>query len=295
MTAQALTTIQETVRDALEIKPRFPDEDLYMKWNYGDKPTSKLAQRIINAYRNDKSMTIIIHGDPRIGKSGYAFKTLVQVFDYLFNIRDPILLYQLTMGYEPIEIINMIDQVYNPNHWYKRFRTQKQPAIIWDDGGIWLFNKDYAKSHVKEIEKLFQVLFTKVQVMIITTPTPRNLSAGVRSIPSAVWIEVSREEHDPYNLDIEPPSIRFGRESRIYDPWTSADLKKSGVRKKFMEKFDCRFPDSVYKYYSPIRGGYVGEIIRRIKQETLVNNKRQEKLEQKRQEALNKIIPEVLT
>jgi len=131
--------------------------------------------------------------------------------------------------------------------------------------------------------------------MIITTPTPRNLSAGIRSIPSAVWIEVSREDRDPYLMDYEPPSIRFRRNSRIYDPWTSADLKKTGVRKKFMEGFDCRFPNSAYYAYQPTREGYVTDLEDRIYQEQLLSDKKDRELEKKRREALNKIVPDLYT
>jgi hypothetical protein len=281
------------IKNILDIKPRYPDEDLYMSWYYGEKPTSRLARRIINAYLNDKSITIIIHGDPRIGKSGYAFKTLVQVYDYLYAIRDPIFLYRLTMGYHPTEILGMCRSV-KRDHWFKPFRTAKQPALIWDDGGIWLFNQDYQKSHVKAIMKYFQILFTKVQVMIITTPTPANIVKGLRAIPSAVWIQIRREEEDPYLMDLEPDHIRYRRNSRIYSPFMSADLKTLKVWKNFEEYFDCRFPDSAFKHYQPIRETYTHKQEDLIYYESMLNDKKALALEQKRREALLKVIPDLI-
>ena len=286
-------SFREEIDQLLENKPRYPDEDLYMDWYYGDRPTSLLAQRIINAYLNDKSITIIIHGDPRIGKSGYAFKTLMQVYDFLFGIRDPILLYKLCMAYHPTEILGICRSV-KRNHWFKRFRTGKMPGLIWDDGGIWLFNQDYQKSHVKAIMKYFQILFTKVQCMIITTPTPANIVKGLRSIPSAVWIQIRREEQDPYLLDLEPDHVRFRRNSRIYSPFMSADLKTLKVWKNFEEYFDCRFPDSAFKHYSPIREGYTHQQEDLIYYDSMLNDKKAQELEKKRQEALLKVIPNLI-
>ena len=287
--------IRATVREALDVKPAYPDEDVYFKnWFYGEYPSSYLAQRIINAYRNDISLTIIIHGDPRIGKSGYAFKVLMQVYDWLYQIRDPILLYKLVMGYYPTEIIGKCRSVKRPIHWFKPFRTNKQPALIWDDGGIWLFNQDYNKTYVKQVMKYFQILFTKVQVMIITTPTPGNIVKGLRAIPSAVWIEIRREEEQPFSLDLAPDHVRFGRQARVYEPFMSADLKTLKVWKQFEERFDCRFPDSAFKHYTPIREEYTEKQEDLIYYDSMLEDKRAEQLEEKRREAIYKVVPSLI-
>lgn len=198
------------------------------------------------------------------------------------------------MGYYPTEIIEKIRSIKRPIHWYKPFRTRKLPALIWDDGGIWLFNQDYNKTQVKEIMKLFQILFTKVQVMIITTPTPANVVKGLRAMPSSVWIEVRREEQDPEFMGIEPDSIRYKRNSRVYTPFMSADLKNLKVWKNFEEVFDVRFPDSAFNHYSPIRAEYTEKQEDMIYYDSMLNDKKAQELQAKRREALLKVVPDLI-
>ena len=48
----------------------------------------------------------------------------------------------------------------------------------------------------------------------------------------------------------------FSRIAIGYEPWTSPDLKKGGVYKRFYDTYSCKLPDPLYKVYQPIREEY---------------------------------------
>lgn len=283
--------MSETIADLLD--PNYPDCDLYMGWTWGERPSSALAERIINAYYNDRSLVVIIHGDPRIGKSGYAFKVAIQVFNYLFGWYDLNDIYDSCMGYHPLDVMQYWRSIKRPTCPIPKFRTNKLPMYIWDDGGVYLFNQDYNKPAIKAIMKYFQIVFTKIQVIIITTPTPKVITAGIRAMPSAVWIQVIRDRGSDRVLDELPPSERFSRRAKLYRPFMSADLKTMKVWRGFRENFDCRFPDPVFERYGPIREEYTRELEDDIYLEARLKNKVAQDLRTKREKELNKVNPSI--
>ena len=280
-----------TISDLLDPSP--PDCDLYMGWNWGEDPTSALAERVINAYYNDKSLVVIIHGDPRIGKSGYAFKVAIQVYNFLFNWVDLLDIYEASMGYHPLDVMKFWRSIKRPICPIPLFRKRKLPLYIWDDGGVYLFNQDYNKPEVKAIMKYFQIIFTKIQVIIITTPTPKVITAGIRAMPSAVWIQVIRDRGSDRVLAPLPPSERFSRRAKLYRPFMSADLKTMKVWRGFREDFDCRFPDPVFERYGPIRENYTRDLEDDIYLEARIKNEASRKTREKRRKELNKVTPDL--
>lgn len=270
-----------------------PDCDLYMKWNWGDPPSSSLATRIVNAYFNDRSLIVIIHGDPRIGKSGYAFKVAIQVFNYLFGWTDLVRIYEATMGYHPLDVLRYWRSIKRSICPEPKFRTEKLPLYIWDDGGVYLFNQDYNKPEIKAIMKYLQIIFTKIQVIIITTPTPKVITAGIRAMPSAVWLQVIRDRGNDTVLDVLPDSERFSRRAKFYRPFMTPDLRRMKVWRGFKEDFDCRFPDPIFKHYGPIRDNYTRDLEDDIYTDALIKNKKSKELREKREKELIKVIPSI--
>lgn len=242
--------------------------DLYSKWYWNQEPTSSLARLMVHCYRNDVSLVPIIYGDPRIGKSGYIEKVGYQVLNHLYGFTDPLRIHKLTMGHDPIEVIKAWRNIMRPTHNEPLFRKYKLPYFIWDDGGIFLFSGDYQKKDVKLILKYVQIIFTKVQVLPITTPTPKNIASGIRIIPSAIWIKITRRDGG-YSLAELPPSKRYARLAKGYDPWITPDLAKLRVNRALKDRFDCRMPDIVYKYYQPTRAAYTMEFEDHILHEAL--------------------------
>lgn len=282
-----MSSIDQTINEVLE--PQSNEVDLYGRWSWGEDPTSGLAERIINAYFNDVSMIIIIHGDPRIGKSGYAYKVAMMVYNFIFGIRDLFRIYDLTMGYDPLEVLETWRSIKRPTCVDPLFRENKLPMYIWDDGGVYLFYQDFNKPEIKAIMKYFQIVFTKIQCIVLTTPTPKVITAGIRAMPSAVWIEVRRKKENDRLLAVHPPSIRYGREARIYYPFTTPDLSKTHVWKGFHDNFDCRFPDPVYNVYNPRREDYVTDIEDELVTETRLKVAKRHKQRKKTLSELNKI------
>lgn len=275
------------------LKPTPPECDLYSRWNWYEPPTSALAQRIINAYYNDRSLVVIIHGDPRIGKSGYAFKVAIQVFNFLFSWVNLLEIYNATMGFTPLEVMRYWRSIKRPVCEIPLFRTRKLPMFIWDDGGVYLFNQDYNKPEIKAIMKYFQIIFTKIQCVIITTPTPKVITAGLRAMPSAVWIQVIRDRGSDRVLAELPPSERYSRRAKLYRPFMSADLKTLKVWRGFREDFDCRFPDPVFKHYGPIREDYTVTLEDDIYFDALDKARKGQELREKKKKQLTQVNPDL--
>ena len=228
--------------------------DLYSKWYWDKSVSSKLAEYMIYCYYNDISCCPVIYGDPRIGKSGFIEKVGYQVMNKITGWRDPLRIHKATMGHDPIEVVKAWRSIYR-DHNEPYFRKNKLPYYIWDDGGVFLFSGDYQKKEVKQIMKYVQIIFTKIQVLAITTPTPKNITSHIRIIPSSMWVEITRRDGRVQMAEL-PPSKRYSRIAQAYEPWITKDLAKLRVWRGLRDHFDCRMPDVVYRYYQPIRQAY---------------------------------------
>ena len=218
-------------------------------WKPGDPPTSVLARKIINAYLNDDFILAIIYGTPRIGKSVYAIKVMLQVYDYLWGW-DKWRVYENCIGWKPDEVIEQ---------WASL--DEKLPAYCWDDAGCWLFTLKWADPMLVEVQRYMNVVATDIQCLILTTPTPEWILSKIGNMPGAYWIKITKRDGGEQYLGQLPPSKRFARIATAYWPFQTPDLKSRKVRKRFYDYFSCKLDDELYRVYGPTRKRYA-ELVR---------------------------------
>jgi len=214
-------------------------------WKPGDEPTSILARMIINSYFNDDFMLVIIYGPPRSGKSVYALKVMIQVYDFLWGW-DKWRVYENCIGWKPEEVIQ---------DWYDI--EEKLPAYCWDDAGCWLFSLDWNDPVLREVQRYANVVGTDIQALLLTTPTPDWILNKIGKMPGAYWVKINKRDGGGItHLGRLPDSKRYARQAVIYKPFKTPDLKSQRVRKTSYDYFSCKLDDDLFKVYNPTRLSY---------------------------------------
>lgn len=214
-------------------------------WSPGQEPTSELARMIINSYFNDDFMLIIVYGPPRCGKSVYALKVMIQVYDYLWGW-DKWKVYENCMGWKPEEVINRWCMI-----------EDKLPSYCWDDAGCWLFTLSWNDPVLQEVQRYSNVVGTDIQALMLTTPSPDWILNKIGKMPGAYWVKIDkRDGGGTSKLGRLPDSKRYARLATVYKPFKTADLKSQRVRKKVYDEFSCKLDDDLYAEYNPTREKY---------------------------------------
>jgi len=220
------------------------------EWQPGDSPTSELARLIINSYFNDDFMLVIIYGTPRVGKSVYALKVMIQVYDFLWGW-DKWKVYERCMGWTPEQVIEAWAQI-----------EEKLPAYCWDDAGCWLFTLKWADPMLIEVQRYMNVVGTDIQCLILTSPTPEWILSKIGQMPGAYWVKITKTDGAGTKfLGRLPDSRRFARQATAYWPFKTPDLKTRKVRKRFYDEYSCKLDDELYAAYNPTRRMYA-ELVR---------------------------------
>ena len=224
-------------------------------------PKSAMARRIIRNYERDEFNSIIIHGTPRIGKSGYIIKVLRQVFNYLLGKDfDEWKYYKPYFGWDPEE---------NVERWISI--EKRIPCFVWDDAGYWLHSLNWTDPLLQAIQKYFNVIGTDINTIILTTPSPSWILSKIAGMPGTLRTKIVKRQGG--NRD--DPSTLWGRLALTYEPWQTPDMKKHGVNKRFKDVFNCYIPDQIYKEYYPIRRGYAMKAKLAIRDALIVQRKLQ--------------------
>lgn len=214
-------------------------------WQPGDEPTSELARLIINSWFNDDFVLAIIYGTPRVGKSSYALKVMIQVYDYLFGW-DMWKVYDKCIGWKPEDVIQDWSMI-----------LDKIPAYCWDDAGCWLFTLNWNDPLLQEVQRYMNVVGTDIQCLILTTPTPEWILSKVGAMPGAYWVKITKRDGGGTKyLGRLPDSKRYARLATAYWPFKTPDLKSRRVRKRFYDEFSCKLPQELYETYNPTRMKY---------------------------------------
>ena len=205
-------------------------------------PKSAMARRIIRNYERDEFNNIIIHGTPRIGKSAYIIKVLIQVAMYLWGQDwDEWKDFKPYFGWDPEE---------NVNRWIDL--TERIPFFVWDDAGYWLHSLNWTDPLLQAIQKYFNVIGTDINTIILTTPSPSWILSKIAKMPGTLRTKIVKSTGGISDA----PSKKWGRLALTYEPWQTPDMKKHGVNKRFKDNFICRIPDEIYEEYYPIRKEY---------------------------------------
>ena len=205
-------------------------------------PESALAKKIVRNFERDDFNVFIIHGTPRIGKSAYVIKVIIQVLWYLY--REEVTEWKQIapyFGWEPSEVAERWDRI-----------TERIPFYVWDDAGYWLHSLNWTDPLLQAIQKYFNVIGTDMNTIILTTPSPEWVLSKINKMPGVIRTKIIKSHGGKSTA----PSVMYGRLALSYKPWISPDRKKHGVNKVFKDKFNCLIPDEIYKDYFPIRKHY---------------------------------------
>jgi len=201
---------------------------------------SILAGMIKKWYYSDEFKPVIVYGQMRIGKSAYALKVAREVYGDWEIVKDFIV-------FKPEEFLEKCMET-----------RHKEPLLIWDDAGLWLFAYDYMRNPLlPAIIKYLNVAGTQWASIIFTTPTTQMLVKRIRSLPHTITVKIIK------NKDECRKKLRI---ARGYVRWVSPDTKKHGVRKIFEDHYDAMLPQDFYDWYKPLRQKYVNTALDMIKQ-----------------------------
>jgi len=166
--------------------------------------------------------------------------------------------YQPYFGWDPEE---------NVERWIDL--TERIPFFTWVDAGYWLFSLNWTDPLLQAIQKYFNVIGTDINTVILTTPSPKWILSKIAGMPGTLRTKIVKRDGGISDA----PSKMYSRLALTYEPWTSPDLKKYGVNKRFKDAYNCLIPDEIYKEYYPIRKHYARQAKLAIREALLVQRR----------------------
>ena len=214
-----------------------------------------LTKKVLDAYYPPEEFYIFITYAPLgYGKSAYDFKSGVEVIQRVYHIDEGLPVMEAKNAWEKLkEFI-----VFHPTQFFEKIKQiehsklRRVPFIIWEDMGLWLYALDYHDPFIEAFIKYLNVARTHLASIIGSSPTPEWVLRKLRRFPSAYTIRIQKLNSDTSLSN----SWAWLREAVGYVFWLHADLKHSGVRTIWRDRFHCKMPDDFYAWYKPIRDTY---------------------------------------
>ena len=197
-----------------------------------------------------RTANLLIYGEPRIGKSVYAIKSLKEVYA---EWRHPAALDPYLKWSGQDEWRNWI--VYRPEQFVSLFALLlqfqvKAPMVVWDDAGLWLFALDWSDPRIKAVLKMLQVSGVATGALVFTTPAVSMILKKVLNIEGIIVGKVVKAEKD-----------RDKRLVKLYKnaltPWG-----KRYVKQIIEDKFNVMLEQRDYDWYAPVRMSYLEDALR---------------------------------
>ena len=202
-----------------------------------------LSKLIINAYYNDELVLIVVHGKQGFGKSTYACIVMAQVYGYINGKKqDPdIKEFKYDWGAAKKYL------AFKPRQFLTLSRKQsvKSPCCCVDDAGLWLNSMDFHHPMVKATGKFLEVARTKWGAILFTCSDLKQVFTKIRNMPHVYTVRIIKISSKKKQRD--------RRQATIYEGWVSEDMKKSGRKTKFIDRFYAEMPDKFYSWYKPER------------------------------------------
>jgi len=237
----------------------------------------KSAKFIDQLYYHDECTVGMAYGGfLGMGKSAYCIKTEAEVLGshpgYVDNVPD----------YEMVK--KFLD--FPPKDFVERLLKMKrrEKMVIWDDMGLWLFALDWYNPFVKAVCKYLNVARTDWAFIFGNTPSPKMIVRKIKNFPEVIRVKIVKEASDIKN----PSKPRL---ATAYQVWMSADLKKTGVRKIFADRYNAIMPDDFFAWYKPKRDHYA-TIAKQLMYKELMQLQKRDKEEQVETLGFNGVLPE---
>ena len=207
-----------------------------------------LAKKILDAYYPPEEFYIFITYAPLgYGKSTYDFKACVEVLQRVYHITEE-------QAWEKLkEFI-----VFHPTQFFEKVKQieatglKRVPFLVWEDMGLWLFALEFHNPFIEAFIKYLNVARTHLAALVGSTPSPEWVLRKLRRFPSAFSIRIAKINGDTSHTH----EITWTRTATGYRFWIHADLKHTGVRKCWEDRFNCKMPDDFFQWYKPLRDAY---------------------------------------
>jgi hypothetical protein len=208
-----------------------------------------LSNKILDAYYPPEEFYIFITYAPLgYGKSTYDIKAGVQTLMRVYHLTEAEAWEKVKqfIVFHPTQFFRKIVEIGNSK--YKRV-----PFIIWEDMGLWLYAMDWNNPFMEAFIKYLNVARTHLASLVGSTPSPEWVLRKLRRFPSAYTIRIQKiNSSDKSTTNV----ATWLRDACGFKFWLHADLKHSGVRKLWIDRFDCRMPDPFFQWYKPLRDAY---------------------------------------
>jgi len=207
-----------------------------------------LAKKVLDAYYPPEEFYIFITYAPLgYGKSTYDFKAGVEVLQTAYHLNQKQAWEKLKefIVFHPVQFFEKIEQI-------EESGLKRVPFLIWEDMGLWLYAMEWNNPFIEAFIKYLNVARTHLAALIGSSPSPEWVLRKLRRFPSAFTIRIQKlnGETDFTN------KYAWERLAVGYKFWLHADLKHSGVRRLWEDRFSCRMPDDFYEWYKPLRDAY---------------------------------------
>ena len=188
---------------------------------------------------DDRTTNVFIYGEPRIGKTVYAMKSIKQ----LCELRHfPPEAWKRFILFGPRMLISLAREL--------RQTGTKAPGICLDDFGLWGFAWDWTDPELKSVIKLLQVAGTLTDSTFITAP---STSVVVKKVLTLEGILVGKVIKARANYNVKDQrSITLYRNS-------ISPTGKRYINTVCEDRFSVRLPDGDYRWYKPLRESYIDE------------------------------------
>lgn len=227
-------------------------------------------------YQDECAIAIVYGGFLGTGKSAYCIKTEAEVYGKHSGHEDNVPDYEMVKAF--------LD--FPPKAFVERLLKMKrrEKMIVWDDMGLWLFVLDWYDPFVKAVCKYLNVARTDWGLILGNTPTPKMVAKRIQNFPEVVRVKITKEREN----------IRHPKKPRLatgYHVWTTPDLKKTGVRKMFVDRYSAMMPNDFFKWYKPIRDHYA-TIAKQLMYKELVKLEKKDREEVVENPGFKEVMPE---
>lgn len=203
------------------------------------------AREIETAFKRDECHVFIPYGPLGIGKSSYAIKVVAEVYGSPGQPNYDAVKEHLV--FHPKDFVLKCQEMMD--------KGEKDKVLIWDDAGLWLFALDYYHPFVKAVIKYLNVARTNWGALIFTTPLPNWVIKKIRGFPQATVLKIIKAMSD------DDRASRH-RIANAYRFWISPDMKRSGVKQIYADKYTAILPNAFYwEWYKPLRDSYARQAV----------------------------------
>jgi len=202
----------------------------------------KMAEFVDKLFYEDECTVGIAYGGfLGTGKSAYCIKTEAEVLGKHPGHEDNVASYENVKKFLDFPPKAFVDRL------LKMKRREKM--TVWDDMGLWLFVLDWYDPFVKAVCKYLNVARTDWAFIFGNTPTPKMVAKRIQNFPEVLRVKITKEAS---NID-HPAKPRI---ATAYHVWTSPDMKKTGVRKVFTDRYNAMMLNDFFAWYKPERDHY---------------------------------------